>query len=372
MIDKLTDAQLADLPKWRDMWLEIGLSTAPIDHDRAKEAVRKMYKCAGLNPPNAFIFLDSPHQGAIAAAMLKSTKFGAEVWDQVGDQVRAEVWDQVGDQVRAEVGDQVWDQVGDQVGDQVWAEVGAEVWDQVRAEVGDQVGDQVWDQVGDQVWAEVWDQVGDQVWAEVWGTVYGSHDASWLSFYSFFSAHFGLSEKAAGLFDVARECGWVWPFEGCAIITDRPDVIRMSDDKLLHCEDGPAIRYRDGFSVYAWRGVRVPGNWIEQKESIHPSEILSCENVEQRAAGVAILGMERMLDSLEHRILDSDPDPMHGELIEVSIPDLPEPGRFLKARCPRNGTIFEGVPNDINTVLEAQAWRVGIPASEFIYPTVRT
>ena len=296
MITTLTNQQVSDLSKWRDMWLDIGLSTSPIDEERAKAAVCRMYECADLTPPSVFIFLDNPQQGAIAAAMLKDTKFG----------------------------------------------------DQVRAQVGDQVRDQVRD------------------------AVFGSHDASWLSFHHYFNSHFDLSEKAVGLFEVAQECGWVWPFEGCAVITNRPEVIQLNDEKLLHCEDGPAIRYRDGFSVHAWRGVRVPGNWIEDHASIDASDILSCENVEQRAAGVAILGMERMLDSLDHRILDSDPDPMHGDLFEVRIPDLPEPGRFLKAECPRNGTIFEGVPNEIGTVLEAQAWRVGIPASEFIYPTVRT
>ena len=91
-----------------------------------------------------------------------------------------------------------------------------------------------------------------------------------------------------------------------------------------------------------------------------------------RAAGIAILGMDKMLDRLDHRIIDSDPDPMHGDLIEVLLPDLPDPVRYLRAQCPRNGTICEGVPSTAKSVLEAQAWRVGIPASEFVYPSKRT
>ena len=79
-----------------------------------------------------------------------------------------------------------------------------------------------------------------------------------------------------------------------------------------------------------------------------------------------------MLKALNYRIIDSDPDPSHGELIELKLEGLPRPGRFLKAECPRNGTIVEGVPFEIDTVIAAQAWRVGLEPSEFVFPEVRT
>jgi hypothetical protein len=79
-----------------------------------------------------------------------------------------------------------------------------------------------------------------------------------------------------------------------------------------------------------------------------------------------------MLAALSSKLIDHDPDPSHGDLIDLRLPGLDEPGRFLKAECPRNGTIVEGVPRNINTVLEAQAWRVGLTPSEFLYPPVRT
>ena len=73
-----------------------------------------------------------------------------------------------------------------------------------------------------------------------------------------------------------------------------------------------------------------------------------------------------------HKLIDADPDPSHGELIEIRLEGLPRPGRFLKAECPRNGTIVEGVPPEINSVLAAQAWRVGLEPHEFSYPSYRT
>ena len=133
-LKKLTEEQLAFLPKQTEKWLQIGLSTEPLDFDKAKECVIAAYKVAGLEPPKTFYRFQSPLSAAIGATYLKELK-AFNLGDQVWDQVRDQVWDQV----RA----QVWAQVGDQVGDQVWDQVG----DQVRDQVGDQVGDQVRAQV---------------------------------------------------------------------------------------------------------------------------------------------------------------------------------------------------------------------------------
>ena len=156
------------------------------------------------------------------------------------------------------------------------------------------------------------------------------------------------------------------------IVSDFPEFIRVDANNEPHCETGPSHRWRDGWELYHWHGVRVPGHWIMSPENVDPAEILSTREVEVRAAGISIVGMARMLDRLDHRIIDSDPDPLHGDLISVTIPDLPEPVLYLSAHCPRNGTICEAVPNNITSVIGAQAWRVGIPASEFQYPEKRT
>lgn len=163
--------------------------------------------------------------------------------------------------------------------------------------------------------------------------------------------------------------------EKFCIVSDFPEVIRTDENHLPHCENGPSHRWRDGWELFHWHGVRVPGHWIMHPENIDPLEVLRSENVEQRAAGISIVGMSRMLDRLPHRIIDSDPDPMRGDLVEVTIPDLPDPVLYLKAHCPRNGTIMEAVnPDEMDerTVRGAQAWRLGIPAAEFTYPEVRT
>ena len=163
------------------------------------------------------------------------------------------------------------------------------------------------------------------------------------------------------------------------MVSDFPEFIRIDDMNRPHCETGPSHRWRDGWSLYHWHGVSVPAHWIEQRATLDPNEVIKAENVEQRAAGAEIVGWPRMLDVLKARVIhDSGSDDM-GQLIELTLPGLEEPGRFLKARCPRNGIIVEGVPYTsdidglpINTALAAQAWRIGDPQSEYTHPPQRT
>ena len=102
MINSLTQEQIDSFPAYVEKWLTIGLSTEPLDFERAKAAVIKCYEIAELPPPKYFYRFESPYSAAMAATLLKST--GAQVWDQVW----AQVWDQVGAQVRAQVGAQVY------------------------------------------------------------------------------------------------------------------------------------------------------------------------------------------------------------------------------------------------------------------------
>jgi len=167
--------------------------------------------------------------------------------------------------------------------------------------------------------------------------------------------------------------------EKFCIVSDFPAEIHIDEQNRPHCETGPSHRWRDGWSLYHWHGVKVPEHWIEDRHNLSASEVLQEENVERRMAGCQIIGWAKVADQLDRRILDGDPDSDVGALVELTLPGLPEPGRFLMAKCPRNGTICEGVPPvsdidglPINTAIAAQAWRDCLPASEYTHPAIRT
>ena len=64
---------------------------------------------------------------------------------------------------------------------------------------------------------------------------------------------------------IARSCGWWWPREGECAVTERPAAVHVEPvagsaygESRAHREDGPAVVFRDGWSVYAWHGTAVP------------------------------------------------------------------------------------------------------------------
>ncbi len=167
--------------------------------------------------------------------------------------------------------------------------------------------------------------------------------------------------------------------EEFCMVSDFPEILLKDDENRPHCETGPSHRWRDGWALYHRHGTKVPAHWIEERATLDPVEVMKESNVELRAAGAAIIGWPRMIKHLKRKVIDGDPDTDVGALIELTLPGLDEPGRFLQAVCPRNGTIVEGVPRvsdidnlPIDTVIAAQAWRDGLPASEYQHPLMRT
>ena len=280
MIDTLTVEQEAMLAQVRDEWLAVGLSTEPANRPAAEEGVRQAYRRAGMEPPSVVIWLGSPYAGCVASAMLSQDQVWGQVWDQVGDQVR--------DQVRAQVGAQVWDQVRDQV----WG--------------------QVWDQVGAQVGAQVWDQVGDAVW--------GQHEAGYLGWCDAMQL-IGVNLDVAGLSTVARNAGWWWPMRDTVILTDRPDTLHRDPQGRLHCETGPALRYRDGWAIHAIHGVRVPADLIEHGWDV--ARILEEGNAEVRRAAIELTGWEHFISDSGLTLVASAPDPGNPPH-ELELYDLPD------------------------------------------------
>ncbi len=69
-----------------------------------------------------------------------------------------------------------------------------------------------------------------------------------------------------GLMDLCQSTGWFWPFQGVVIFTRRPVEVHLLEGRL-HKDGGMAVRYRDGFGVYALHGVRVP-QWLAESRML--------------------------------------------------------------------------------------------------------
>src|SRR5882672_7700982 len=93
-IRELTPAQAAAMPAWRDLWISIGLSCAPMEHgDRFEvdRAIRDMYRRAKLKEPSSVVFVPSPFvlkvAAGIAGGAIYAARHGWPVRSAVGSAV---------------------------------------------------------------------------------------------------------------------------------------------------------------------------------------------------------------------------------------------------------------------------------------------
>jgi hypothetical protein len=285
-IEALTEEQKAKFGEYRDTWIDIGLSTEPVDFEKAKDAVCMAYELVGLPLPTKFLTAKGPMDAIRIIQEIDPKRTKREIYNEM---------------------------------------------------------------------------------------IYGAHDAYWLAFYAYFRDVVGLEccNKLNGLIELAKHCGWLNVYDDLVVFQDRPERIKFDDQNRLHCEDGPAIRYRDGFCVYAWHGTRIPAEWIENKEKLNPEIALTWENIEQRRCACEILGWNKILKALDAQVLDEDEDPEIGTLLEVEIPEIGKE-KFLRVMCGTGREFALPVPPDMKTALDANAWTFGFDKDSFLKPEIRT
>lgn len=204
---------------------------------------------------------------------------------------------------------------------------------------------------------------------------YGQENSYWVAFYSFLNEvlKIDLSNDFFQMKKLIENSYWIFQKNesNLFIVSRRPKLIKLNDDRVIHNETGPAIEFQDGNKIYAWNGVVVPDHWIEEKDSLKPEEILKWENIEQRRCGCEIVGWHNILNKLNAVVIDEDPDPEIGVLLEVNLPDVGKE-KFLKVLCGTGRTFALPVPPNMKTALEAQSWTWEIDSIDFIKPEVRT
>lgn len=394
-IRELTAAQEQKLEAYRDKWLKIGLSTEPVNKEDAERALKDVYSVANLKEP-MILWARSPkeclYMGIFFKMTMKESVLVRQVREQVWNQVRFQVWIQIGYQIKDQVENQIWSQVRNQVRNQVGRQVRDQVWSQVENQVGnqvmEQVGNQVWKQVGNQVWYQVknqvWRQVEDQVGNQINtqtdeqiktimrdlnnnGLCFGQHDADFLSVFEFLKDECGLEmcNKLEPMMRLAKNCNWFIPFEGLAILSEKPIQSNLDAEGRLHAEGRMAIEYADGFGLYLWHGTDIPKYMGEIKPELWKSEwIITEKNAEVRRSLIQGIGYAKIARDLKAKSVNVWKE---YELLRIENVDV-DPIMLIKMTCPSTGLLHaHRVPPDITTCREAIKWcNWGVDKEEFI------
>ncbi len=222
------------------------------------------------------------------------------------------------------------------------------------------VRDSVWASVGDSVWDSERLKFFDPIWLDLLSE---AHWGAWSDYWR----RVGIAKiDAADQYIAYLQSGvhYAVMLRGVAVLCGPPEYIHRDAEGRLHDAEGPAIRWRDGYTLHAWHGVRVPGKIIEAPEQLTRGDLLKETNAEVRRVMMERLGSDRfaeMLDLVEiHReeyghpemrqtvilLRTKDPDPVAGEHIQ-----------FVRVVCPSTGRVYHlCVPPTIEDALSGVAW----------------
>ena len=184
-----------------------------------------------------------------------------------------------------------------------------------------------------------------------------------MSYFSFFSEVGGidLSERGNDTQLANQSATWWFSFRTFVVVCDRPVHVKRDERNRLHCEDGPAIVWPDGFGVWSIHGVRVKRDVIEGTLTVAMIEAES--NAEVRRIMVDRFGRARYLLESGAENINSDVDkagkprtlyrkkrPGDDDLVMVAVVNsTPEPDGTFK-------NYFLQVPPTMKTAAEAVAW----------------
>src|SRR5262249_19816895 len=114
------------------------------------------------------------------------------------------------------------------------------------------------------------------------------------------------AKLARALQDIAKSAGCWLGGNNCVVVSERPRAIRHDERGRLHCEDAPALIFRDG-SVFAfWHGVRMPLDVILDHSTLTLERILGESNAEVARVMVSLYGEVRFLRNVGADIVHQD------------------------------------------------------------------
>jgi hypothetical protein len=153
-----------------------------------------------------------------------------------------------------------------------------------------------------------------------------------------------------------KACHWWFPYKNVLLLSDRPSGLHLDDRGRPHNPKGAAIEYRDGWKVYAWKGILIPKDIVETPEKLTVASILNQDNTEIRRAMVDIFGIDRFVVESKSTVLDKQDE---YELLQVPYLDG---GHMiaLKMRCPTTFAVYvHTVHPQCTNVEQALAWKRG-------------
>lgn len=162
-------------------------------------------------------------------------------------------------------------------------------------------------------------------------------------------------------------------YNSFALACPRPSIIRRNAQGRVHCEEGCAMGWRDGYCIHCLYGVPFEESLWEKVvlRKLRFREIMLIPNLERRFAALRMMDPDEMLqEARAEKIHESE---RGNSLYCMRTLFGFRPMYFLRYTCPSTGKVYlKGIPREVaknKNADEAQAWAHHFTLSEYLQMT---
>lgn len=209
-------------------------------------------------------------------------------------------------------------------------------------------------------------------------SISGNVDVDLISRIKFLRSKGKLEKKYEDLADLAVRIGPSFLFDELVVISPPAKAVHYSKSNPTRFSNhnGPAFDYGHEYTdVYMVEGVEVP-DWLVKTpaDQLDIAKLDEITNAQVRTIFVQKVGMQRLyskfkFDTIEEvSIVDGSGTSHDYDLLSTSVV-AGSVRKYLKMINPSTKEFHvEPVAPEVNTVLEALAWRKGVPVKEYKFP----
>lgn len=345
--------------KFREHWTAIGLDCSECDHKKAEKAIRTIYKINDLEKP-AFAWCRSPIEGVICLTLFNALHEVHKNTDKPYGFVPAlaKLWNKNRFKHPRDVRDLITEWRDDKL-ENSWHKQLAEDMAKAASRLTPQ-GISYHEVLLSKLRSS--DEKRKNASILVGNSFHGQHDWS-IPYYKFPEDVHGYKYNAEDKkqlnhwCNVSVSCGWWSAFDFLAICMEKPMLQSLNSEGECHNDDGPAVAYGDGFSIYMINGTKVPKKVVMCPQEQTLEEINKEEDLDVRAIRIERYGWVNYLRDSNAKAIDERPNPVENTLEALVETERGE--RRLVVTCPTGRMHALSCPNTCNTCAEAQKWRAG-------------
>jgi hypothetical protein len=293
---------------------------------------------------------------------------------ELNSQLDSQLSSQLSSQLNSELNFQLYSQLNSELNSQLDSQLNFQLYSQLSSQLSPQLSSELYSQLDSQLSSQLSSQLNSELLTRLSSQLYSQLSNRWSPrywwsgyyvFYDYLNSELLPNINIDNLNNIIKFSQTIpimFPYKNICFVSQPP--VEISRKGItLHNEKDLAVKFNDGWGMYALNGIRMDKKYIESKaQDISITDLMKEQNVDVRREVLRKVGLERFIKETKGKCLDKmiiniNNKKCEYQLLEISFNDNIT-ARVLKMDNPSIDAMHvEGVEDTCNTVKEALAWR---------------